>query len=127
MVCVRLVDLAEDLLGKGMGRGGEEDEFGAWVAFKWSSATLHEAGVIREELTGGGLETGHLERLCLDHLDAGTSWDGADPTGDGVDAVEGTGENEVLVGRELRETLCCELASVRRTTRAELERRCVPL
>lgn len=89
-----------------------------------SFSTVHGGG--QGELTGGCLETGHLERLRLDHLYAGASWHGADPTRDGVDAVEGAGEDEVLVGRELRETLCNALASAG-TTRAELSGSHVPL
>jgi len=39
-----------------------------------------------------------LERFSLHHLKAGAGTDGGQPTGDGVDSVQRTGEDEVLVG-----------------------------
>ena len=39
-----------------------------------------------------------LERFSLYHLNTGARADGGEPASDGVDSVQRTGEDEVLVG-----------------------------
>lgn len=51
-------------------------------------------------------EDGDLEALALNNLDARGGACGRYARGDGVYAVQRAGENEVLVGRELREPFC---------------------
>ena len=51
-------------------------------------------------LTCRRLQTGHFKSLGLDDLNTRAAGDWRNAAGDGVDAVEGTGEDEVLVRGE---------------------------
>lgn len=55
----------------------------------------------RAQRTRRGLEASHLEGLGFDDLDARAAGDGRDAARDGVDAVEGTREDEVFVRGEV--------------------------
>jgi hypothetical protein len=70
------------------------------------------AGEEQELCAGGSLETGQTEMRRLERLDAGglvctiagrcrRGCDGAQRARDGMDAVKGTGQNEIVVGIEL--------------------------
>ena len=64
---------------------------------------IHGKGAV---LTGGCKGDGHLERLALNDVSARAGPAGGETAGDGVDAMEGAGEDEVLIGRELGKALC---------------------
>ena len=52
--------------------------------------------------TSRRLLASHFERFCLDYFDARTWADGIQARSDGVDAMEGTSEYQILVGSESR-------------------------
>jgi hypothetical protein len=90
VVGIDVVASASDLIGVGLLGAGEEQELCA----------------------GGSLETGQTEMRRLERLDAGglvctiagrcrRGCDGAQRARDGMDAVKGTGQNEIVVGIEL--------------------------
>jgi hypothetical protein len=75
------------------------------------------AGEEQELCAGGSLETGQTKMRRLERLDAGglvcaIAWrcgrgsDGGQRARDGMDAVKGTGQDEIVVGVELLEARC---------------------
>lgn len=118
LIGVSLVDPLEDGVGRGVRGSGEKNEFDAWKSGKRVSKHCRFDCACRsgaketaedgeeQKRTGGRLQAGHFEGFRFNRLDSRASWQGRYPCGDGVDGVEGGGENEVVVRVELSETLC---------------------
>lgn len=107
-VGVNFVDAFEEGARTGVGRRGAEDELDACRPGRTSSSEVPRRMLwldLAVPLTGESLHAGHLEVLSFHGLQTSSCRvDGREPRGDGVNAMERAGQDEVVVGGQGSET-----------------------